>query len=347
MRKYFVRTLALGAILLSGSLVHQTNAAGPATSLSISPSAVTLTADDTQTFTVRAKDADNVETDVTGASTISTNDPLGSLVGATYHAGQAGTWTVQANYQSFTATATITVTPGALAEITINPHSDPEFVVEDSTKTFSAEGFDQHSNEISGLTFTWSVIGDIGTVDANGKFTASKIGTGKLQASAGAVVGQIPVVVKAAEVETPVNSNSNTNAATTTNRNTNSSNNNANGNTNAGSNTNTDVNANQNTNTGGVITTDEDLQCKTLASWLWVVIMVVFLIAVAILYALVPVTKIWPAVIGLGGAIGLVAIHRAYGCNLMGWWDWVVALVTLGLTVLALRQLPSAKPPKV
>lgn len=317
------------------------SAAGPATSLTVTPATNTVTADETVVFTATAKDAANVETNVTGAATWSMNDPLGSLTGSTYHAGKAGTWTVQANFESLTATANVTVTPGALASLVINPNSDPEFVSRGSKVEFTVQGYDQHNNVITGFTPTWSVIGEIGSTNANGVFTASTIGTGKIQASLGTITAQIPVVVKEPDpVTTNTNGNTNTSGNTNANRNANT---NANANSNANANVNAPVNENQNTNTTGTPGVTNDDECKTLATWVWVLILIVFLLGVAILYALVPVTKIWPAVIGLAGAIALVIIHRSYGCDLMTWWSWVIALATLGLTVLAMRQLPGPK----
>lgn len=334
------------ALALAASVSLAAHAAGPTISISVSPASATISADDTQAYTVQAKDSSNASTDVTSASTVSVDDPLGSLTSNTYHPGKAGAWTIQAVYQSFTATAKVTVTAGALKELAINPNSDPEFVDLQQKKTFAVQGFDAHSNVVSGITPTWSVVGSIGTIDKNGVFTATTIGTGKVKVAVDTVTAEIPVVVKEATV---TNSNANTNSATNANANTNSSANvngaNANGNTNAT--TNSNVNAtNANTNSAGTSDDQGATKCTTLSTWLWVLILVVFLIAVSILYALFPVTKIWPAVIGLGGAIILVIVHRNYGCSQLAWWDWVMALVTLGVTILAVRQLPMPQPPQ-
>ncbi len=327
-------------VLMSGGMVMNVVAAGPATSLTISPASKTLTADETVAFTATAKDADDVETVVTGSATWSMNDPLGSLTGSDpkiYNAGKVGTWAVQVVFESFTETASVTVTPGALASLVINPNSDPEFVNRDSTLQFTVAGYDQHNNVVTGFTPTWSVIGDMGLINQSGLFSAQAIGNGKIQASVGTIAAQIPVVVKEPDAE-PANANANANTNTAASANTN-----ANANQNVNGNVNVPANANQNVNTSTATTNETGGECKTLASWVWVLILIVFLLGVAILYALVPVTKIWPAVVGLGGAIALVIVQRSYGCNLMPWWSWVLSLGTLGLTVLALRQLPAPK----
>lgn len=339
MQKLGILTLVavLAGWLLGPALTH---AADTVTSITVTPASVTLTADDSQTFTVNAVNQSNVSSDVTNASVLSHNDPLGSLSGATYHAGQVGTWTIQASYQGKTATATVTVTAGALKELSINPNSNPEYVTLATKSHFSVQGYDAHSNKVDGITSVWTVQGDIGTIDQNGLFSASKVGTGKIVVTSGSIAGEIPVVVKEAEPA----SNANTNSATNTNRAANTNGNqSANQNVNSTANTNatvTNTNAEKNENS-----VEETSECKTLATWLWVMILIAFLIGIAILYALVPVMRIWPAVVGLGGAIALIIVHRNYGCDLLAWWDWVLALATLGLTILALRQLPMPTPP--
>lgn len=335
------------ALIVGGMFIHSAKAAGPTTSITLTPTAATITADQTKTFVVTGKDAANDTTgDFTSDSTLSVNDPLGSFVDATYHAGKVGTWTIQATYQSFTATTTITVKAGALKELTINPNSAPEFVDQGTKKTFRVQGFDASSNPVTGFTASWSVIGTIGTIDSKGVFTASALGTGKVKVTSGTITAEIPVVVKSPDATNSNTNTTNSNANSNTNGSTNqNSNGNANGNTNqvtndtVNDNTNA-VNSNTNSSTGG---TTNDLKCTTLAAWLWVVILIVFLVAVAVLYALVPVGKIWPAAIGLGGAIALVIVHRNYGCQELLWWDWVMALAALGLTVFAARQMPMPK----
>ena len=56
-----------------------------------------------------------------------------------------------------------------------------------TTQEFSAEGYDQNNNPISDLTFTWTVTGDIGSVNpTSGKttiFTSSKAGNGAVSAT--------------------------------------------------------------------------------------------------------------------------------------------------------------------
>ncbi len=300
-------------------------AAGPATGITVSPATATINADQTVTFVVTATDALGATTTVTADSIISTDDPLGSVLGTVYSAGKVGQWTIQISYQSFTTTATVTVTPGALAEIDVNPDTQPEVVILGKFRTFKAKGFDQHNNVVTDFVPTWVVGSNIGTIDESGKFTATTIGTGTVEArSASGVIDQVAVTVREAAAET---TNANTNTAAT----------NANGNVNTNANTNTA----SNTNTATLSTlTNDTVECTTMKNSIWVLILVGYLAVVALLFAFIPVTKIWPALVALGGAIALVLIHRNYGCSVLAWWPWVLTLGTVGLTMLALRQTP-------
>jgi len=336
--------IVVALAVTSLAAVSPVAAAGPITSISLSPTSATLTADQSQVFKVIASDKDGVTTDVTNGATLSTTDPLGVLaLGFTYEAGKAGTWKINASYQSFTAEATVTVTAGTLNEISINPNSAPEYVNLNAKRRFSTQLFDQKDNVITGQAVIWSVIGDLGTIDDDGIFTANKLGSGKIQATVGTITGQINLTVKAAPV-TNANANANTNAAVNGNNNTNTANANVNAAVNGEVNVNESTNNNSNTN-NSVTTTVNDGQCTTLKPWLWTVILIIFLLAVAILYGLVPMSKIWPAGVALAAAVGLVIVQRQWGCNGLSWWPWILILGTIALTILALRQLPPKQNP--
>lgn len=323
--RYLWRALGFSIVVLG--LARPTFAAGPATSITVSPSTATITSDQSVTFAVIATDAQGAATTVTGDSTISTDDPLGSIEGTVYNAGKVGQWTIQINYQSLKTTATVTVTPGALAEIDVNPDSQPEVVVLGKFRTFKAKGFDQHNNVVTDFSPTWVVSGSIGSIDEKGKFTATAVGTGTVEArSATGVIDQVAVTVREPAPESTTNTNTN---VAPTNKNTNTANTNT-----------APTNANANTNTSTAPISNDAISCTTLKNSVWVLIVVGYLALVALLFAFIPVTKIWPALIALGGAIALVFVHRAYACSVLPWWPWVLTLGTVGLTMLALRQSP-------
>lgn len=316
----------IGLIVTGLSFATQSQAA--TTTMTMAPATATVASGHTQTFVVKAVDNDGTSRDVTSDAVLSTNDPKGKIIGATYTAGKAGTWMVQASYQSFMTTATTTVTAGDLAEIVVNPNSEPEIILDGTTRKFSAEGFDANSNAISGLTFIWSVIGTIGKIDAAGVLTSSQIGTGKVQAQAGVVTGQVAVEVRQAPA-TNTNTATSTNGTSNVNRSTNN-------------NTNTATNANKNTNAlnTNTSTTAATTTCTSLKPWLWTLILIIFLIIVAVLYGLVSVTKIWPVIVALVGAGILAYLQRKYDCDLQSWWAWVITLGTVALTALAIRSNP-------
>lgn len=320
-------------------------AASPTTSIALTPATVTLNADQSQTFVVTATHADGTTADVTSGSGLSNDDPLGSMTGSTYHPGKVGAHTIQATFQSFKATATVTVTPGAVAEIVINPNTDPEQTYIGRTQKFTATLYDSHSNVVTGTAVTWSVIGDVGTIDKNGVFTPTTVSTGKIQAKVGYIVGEVAVQVNQA---LPTNTNTvvtsttaNTNAAT--NKNTNATKNANVGNANSNRNTNAaTVNATKNTNVSSASqsTTATTTKCTTLKTWVWVIILIVFLAAVAVFYGLFPVTAIWPVLVALVAAGVMAYVERKFGCGSQNWWTWVVTLGTIILTALGLRQPP-------
>lgn len=323
MRNRLLSLFAIGVLATLCSLPHATRAA--TTGITLTPGTTTVASGHALTFVVSTVDSTTSSSDVTSASALSTNDPSGTISGATYTGGKVGSWTVQASYQSFVATATVTVTPGDVAEVVVNPNSDPEVILTGTKKRFSAQAFDRSSNIIDGATFTWSVIGPVGSIDDSGVFTPSTVGTGKVQAMVGTVTGQVAVSIQQAPV-----SNTNT-SVTTTNTTTNQ-------NTNTTKNTNMSV---SNTNTSKSTATNTSTStCTTLKTWVWTLILVVFLVAVAVLYGFVPVTKIWPVAAALIGAAVLAYVQRKYDCSLQNWWAWVVTLGTVALSALAIRSTP-------
>lgn len=84
----------------------------------------------------------------------------------------------------------LTEVVGALNHIDVSPTVSSPFYIGD-TETFSAEGFDQFDNSVSGLTFTWAV-NPVGanTINSSGLFTANATGDGYVvTATSGAVTG--------------------------------------------------------------------------------------------------------------------------------------------------------------
>jgi len=326
LRYLFIPLLALTALL-----VRPAHAIGTPTSIVATPSTLELVAGQDATLKIEALDSTNARQDVSGAATYSSNDPRGSFTGLTFTAGKVGTWSISVSYQGLTTTVPVKVTAGALAEIVINPNSSPEIVAINKTLTFSAQGFDAKNNPITVSDIDWSV-SPIGQIDSHGKFTPSSIGTGTLVAKKGAIEASVAVKVIAAII---TNANTNTTTANT------------NVTTNTSANTNTAVNDNTNTtaNTNESTEATNSTPCTSGQNWLWGILILVLLGGVAILYAFIPVTKTWPAAIGLGAAIILSVLERRYDCGGHNWWPWIAIIGTAALTVLAYQQAPKEPKP--
>lgn len=168
---------------------------GPAVRLRLTPAETTVDADASVGFSAAASDTVGTEWDVTTTSTFSTNDPRGSFDGTVFRPGAVGTWTVQADYGGLIATAPVTVTPGAVARIVVNPSSNPEEVPAGARRTFTADGFDADSNPVAPFPVSWAVDGAVGTITTQGTFTAAGEGSGKVLARYGGIVGSSRITV--------------------------------------------------------------------------------------------------------------------------------------------------------
>jgi hypothetical protein len=112
--------------------------------------------------------------------------------------------TVKATSGGISGTATLTVTIGALATITVTPN--PATLAIGATQQFTAVGKDASGNVVA-ITPTWAVIAAGGTVSATGLFTAG-IATGTfantVQATSGSINGTATVTVTAGPATTIV-----------------------------------------------------------------------------------------------------------------------------------------------
>jgi len=120
--------------------------AGALDHIIVSPSTQTITADNTQTYTVLAYDQhDNSRGDVSTTTTFTIDaGALGSFALNVYTAEKVGTWTVTANYSDKLDTAALTVTKGALDHIELSPSSAT--ITADDTQTYTSAAFDADAN---------------------------------------------------------------------------------------------------------------------------------------------------------------------------------------------------------
>jgi hypothetical protein len=176
------RTLDMGA----GSLVR----------FAVDPESVTITTDEFQTFTAVGYDIDNNILNVTPTWTVTGGGSISS--NGTFTPTTPGIWTIFANLSGISGNATVTVTPGELDNIAIDPESAS--ITTDDNIQFEVKGYDADGNELS-VTPAWSVTGG-GTIDTSGNFTASKPGTWTVFANVSEFSIQADVTVALGSVHT-------------------------------------------------------------------------------------------------------------------------------------------------
>jgi PKD repeat protein len=94
---------------------------------------------------------------------------------------------------------TVTVA-NALDHIVVSPSSVT--LAPGETQLFTATGYDQYGNEVSGLTFTWEVVNGGGIIDSSGVFTAGTTAgqyTDTVRATANGVSGYASVTVSGSQ----------------------------------------------------------------------------------------------------------------------------------------------------
>ncbi len=198
-----VVAVALTGLFAAGC--KSTSEPGVTASLTISPTTVTLAPGGTQQFTTVAKNSagdvlaiPNPTWAVTAGGGTITSSGL-------YTAGTtAGTFTVSVTCNAVTATASVIVTPGPLATITVTPN--PATLPISTTQQFTAVGKDANGNVVA-ITPVWSVVNPVaGTINSSsGLFTAgTTAGTypNTVVATSGTISGNATVIVTAGALAT-------------------------------------------------------------------------------------------------------------------------------------------------
>jgi uncharacterized cupredoxin-like copper-binding protein len=153
-----------------------TVAPGSLAAISVSPQEVRVATGEEHRFECEGRDAAGNE--VTCDPDWSLSEDLGAISSdGVYTAGPVGEEKVVATVEGFTGEALVRVTAGSLSTIRIDP---TEVQVEaGATQRFVVTGFDSTGNEVV-LEPTWTVSQGVGEIDAEGRFTAAKAGTGEL-----------------------------------------------------------------------------------------------------------------------------------------------------------------------
>jgi len=195
----FTNTVKASYGSLSGT-ASVTVVAGPLATITVTPTPTTLAIGATQQYTAVGKDASG--NTVAISPTWAVAGGSGSISGSgLFTAGTVpGTFTntVMATSGGISGHATVTVTAGPLATITVTPN--PALLVVGATQQFTAAGKDASGNPVA-ITPTWSVVAGGGAVNATtGVFTAGTVsGTfpNTVQASSGGIKATATVVVSA------------------------------------------------------------------------------------------------------------------------------------------------------
>lgn len=175
--------------------------AGPAVAINVTPNPTTLGVGATQTFTATAVDVGGNPVPITPTwSVVNGGGAINASSGVFTAGTTAGTFsnTVRATSGSLSGFATVHVTPGPAATITVTPN--PVTLGVNATQQFTATAVDAAGNAVP-ITPTWSVTNGGGTINASsGIFTAgTALGTfvNTVRATSGSLSGSATVTVQA------------------------------------------------------------------------------------------------------------------------------------------------------
>ncbi|HLF07051.1 MAG TPA: Ig-like domain-containing protein, partial [Thermoplasmata archaeon] len=150
-------------------------------SIEVTPPTATLSEGATQQFTATLRDAQGNQ--MNGTSTWSVTGGIGTIDSkGLFTAGTAGSGTVVGASGSVSDSATITVTGNPVASVAVSPAVAT--IVLGSSQQFVALVKDSAGKEMKNATVTWAATGSAGTVDPNGLFTSTALGSATVKASA-------------------------------------------------------------------------------------------------------------------------------------------------------------------
>ncbi|MFT3710805.1 MAG: NosD domain-containing protein [Archangium sp.] len=174
-------------------------APGPVDRVVITPTAVTIGAGSTVTFTASAFDVANnpVPTATFSWSALAAAGVInqsGVLTASCTPGSVTGGVTVSSNGK--TASANVSITIGAVASLVVSPSSVN--VKSQQTQQFSVMALDACSNPVSSPSISWSALGSVGIIDPTGLYTAGCARGSypmSIVATAGSITGRASVTV--------------------------------------------------------------------------------------------------------------------------------------------------------
>ncbi|MBT8508659.1 hypothetical protein AZH53_09605 [Methanomicrobiaceae archaeon CYW5] len=167
------------------------------TEIIVSPATASVSLGDTSTFTATAYD--QYGDTMTGVDIIwsSSNETVGTITPAgLFTALAVGETTLAASASGISGTAAVTVPlpPPELASILLMPETATVEI--GSTQSFTATGYDQYGDLLPDVVFAWSSSNEtVGTVGADGLFSAAVPGTTVVTASSGSISATAAVTV--------------------------------------------------------------------------------------------------------------------------------------------------------
>jgi hypothetical protein len=177
---------------------------GPLASISVTPNPSTLIVAAQQQFTAVGRDVSGNAIAI--AATWSVTAGGGAINGSgLFTAGPTpGTYTntVRATNGTLTGSATVIVTAGPLATITVTPN--PATMTTNATQQFTAVGADAGGNPVV-ITPVWEVVAGGGAINATGLFTAGTVSgtfTNTVRATSGTLSGSATVIVTSGPLAT-------------------------------------------------------------------------------------------------------------------------------------------------
>ncbi len=174
------------------------------TSLVVSPNPQTLPINGTQQFTAIGKDFSGATMSVTPTWSIVAGGGSITSSGLFTAGTTTGTFasTVKATAGSISGSATVIVTVGPLASITLTPN--PVTIGVSTTQQYVAVGKDAGGNVVA-ITPTWAVVAGGGSINSTGLFTAGSVAgtfTNTIQASSGGISATATVIEAAGALAT-------------------------------------------------------------------------------------------------------------------------------------------------
>ncbi len=190
-------TATAGNVTGSATVTVEAPAEPVLDSIQITPTGATIVVGDTQRFMVTARDQDGNVMNGVAVNWTSSDETVGTIdADGVFSALAEGTATVTATVENITATADVTVNNGepALAGIVVAPSAIT--LGSGETQQFTATAFDQFGAEMTGVEIAWTSSDEtVGTIDADGLFSALADGTATVTATAESVTGTAEVTV--------------------------------------------------------------------------------------------------------------------------------------------------------